>query len=586
MYRHIIGSSLLALSLVACTTAPITTRSPAFAAVVVPDWNGFVDRYIENHLIAHPAEAVTFGRHEFDGALPNWSREGIANEITRLRALRVEAEGFAPSGLRDAQRLQRDYLIAHIDSLLFWRDTADAPMRNPAFYFDWMTDSLDPAPYVTGTYAQAPTRLKAVNVYLRNIPRAAAQIRENLGSGAMPPTFIEYGINGFGGLADFYRDELPKAFVDVKDPELLAEFNAARAPAIDAMHGLREWLTAQRANATGDFALGAERFKKMLFANERVDTDVAELKAVGRADLARNLAALKGACAGYAPKKTLKACVAQMNSKKPKNGPVQAARDQLGGLKTFILEKDLVSIPSDEVALVNESPTYARWNAAYINVPGAYESGQPAVYYISPPNPSWSAAAQRDYVPGESNLLFTSVHEIWPGHFLNALHAKQSESNFGRLFVGYAFNEGWAHYAEEMMLDAGLGNGNPEVHIGQLSNALLRNVRYLAAIGMHTEGMSVDEAQKLFMEAGLQDEGTARQQAARGTYDPAYLNYTMGKLMIMQLRDDWTRERGGRKAWKAFHDAFLSYGGPPIPLVRAQMLGGAADTRLWRAPTQ
>lgn len=522
----------------------------------------------------------------FFGALPDWSRQGIANEAARLHALRAEAAGFETAALSDAQRFQREYLLSHIDALLFWRETAEAPFRNPAFYFDWKSDSLDPAPYVTLAYAPPAERLKAVTVYLRNIPRAAGQIRANLGSAPLPPTFIEYGINSFGGLSDFYRDELPKAFAEVHDAALLAEFDAARAPAITAMHGLREWLTTQRTNSTGNFALGAGRFQQMLQATERVDIDVAELKATGRAELARNLASLKRACDAYARNASLKACVAKMNSKKPKGGPVQAAREQLGGLKAFLLQKDLVSIPSDDVALVNESPSYARWNFAYINIPGPYERGQPAVYYISPADPSWSASAQRDYEPGESNLLFTSAHEVWPGHFLNFLHAKQSDFKFGRLFVGYAFSEGWAHYTEEMMWDAGLGEGNPEVHIGQLSNALLRNVRYLAAIGLHTEGMSLDEAQKLFIEAGLQDEGTARQQAARGTFDPAYLNYTLGKLMIMQLREDWTRERGGRESWKAFHDAFLSYGGPPIPLVRAQMLGGAAEARLWRASAE
>ena len=586
MRLHRLAVALLALSLFACSTTPIATDAAAPAAVVAPDWNGFVDRYIENHLAAHPAHAVVQGRHEFDGALPDWSREGIANETARLRALRAEAAGFGTATLSDAQRFQREYLLSHIDGLLFWRETAEAPFRNPAFYFDWTSDSLDPAPYVTLAYAPPAERLKAVTVYLRNIPRAAGQIRANLGSAPLPPTFIEYGINGFGGLADFYRHELPKAFAEVQDAALLAEFDVARAPAITAMHGLREWLTTQRTDASGNFALGAERFQQMLHATERVDTDLAELKAAGHAELARNLASLKRACDVYARNASLKACVAKMNSKKPKGGPVQAAREQLGGLKTFLLQKDLVSIPSDDVALVNESPSYARWNFAYINIPGPYERGQPAVYYISPADPSWSASAQRDYEPGESNLLFTSAHEVWPGHFLNFLHAKQSEFKFGRLFVGYAFSEGWAHYTEEMMWDAGLGEGNPEVHIGQLSNALLRNVRYLAAIGLHTEGMSLDEAQKLFIEAGLQDEGTARQQAARGTFDPAYLNYTLGKLMIMQLREDWTRERGDREAWKGFHDTFLSYGGPPIPLVRAQMLGGAAEARLWRASAE
>jgi uncharacterized protein (DUF885 family) len=173
--------------------------------------------------------------------------------------------------------------------------------------------------------------------------------------------------------------------------------------------------------------------------------------------------------------------------------------------------------------------------------------------------------------------MFTSVHEVWPGHFLNFLHAKQSPWIFGRVFVGYAFAEGWAHYTEEMMWETGLGEGDAEIHIGQLSNALLRDCRFLSAIGLHTGGMSVAASERLFKDSCFQDEGTARQQASRGTYDPAYLNYTMGKLLIRQLRDDWARERGGRAAWKAFHDHFLSYGGPTIPLVRGQMMGGEVD---------
>ena len=166
--------------------------------------------------------------------------------------------------------------------------------------------------------------------------------------------------------------------------------------------------------------------------------------------------------------------------------------------------------------------------------------------------------------------MFTSVHEVWPGHFLNFLHSNRAESIFGKLFVGYAFAEGWAHYTEEMMWDARLGEGDLETHIGQLSNALLRNCRYLSAIGLHTKGMTVADSEKLFKEQCYQDEGNARQQAARGTYDPLYLNYTMGKLMIRKLREDWTK--GDRTKWKAFHDEFLSYGGPPIPMVRAAMM--------------
>jgi uncharacterized protein (DUF885 family) len=162
---------------------------------------------------------------------------------------------------------------------------------------------------------------------------------------------------------------------------------------------------------------------------------------------------------------------------------------------------------------------------------------------------------------------------VWPGHFLQFLHANRTENNVGRYFDTYTFVEGWAHYTEQMMLDAGLGAGDPEYRIGQLLNALLRNVRYLSAIGLHAEGMTVEESQALFEEKAFQDFGNATQQAFRGTYDPGYLNYTLGKLMINKLRDDWTAGRGGREAWGRFHDRFLSYGSPPIPLLRRHMLG-------------
>jgi hypothetical protein len=242
-------------------------------------------------------------------------------------------------------------------------------------------------------------------------------------------------------------------------------------------------------------------------------------------------------------------------------------------LRTFVETKDLVTVPGTEQAEVEESPPHTRWNFAYIDIPGPYEHELPSVYYIAPPDPSWSREEQLDYVPGEADLLFTSVHEVWPGHFLQFLHANRSASTFGRVFVGYAFAEGWAHYSEEMMWEAGLGGGSPETHVGQLLNALLRNARYLSAIGLHTGAMTVEESERLFRERAFQDGGTARQQAARGTFDPGYLNYTLGKLMILELRQQWTATRGGRKAWKDFHDAVLGYGGPPIPLVRADMLG-------------
>ena len=229
--------------------------------------------------------------------------------------------------------------------------------------------------------------------------------------------------------------------------------------------------------------------------------------------------------------------------------------------------------------MVKQAPPYNSQNGAYIDPSPPFEKNMPAFYNIAAPDPKWSKQKQHDYIPDKGSLLFTSVHEVWPGHFLQFLHSNRSESMFGKVYVGYAFAEGWAHYTEEMMWDEGLGNGDPATHIGQLTEATLRNVRFLSAIGMHTKGMTLAQSKKMFMEEGYQVEGAAEQQAARGAYDPAYLNYTMGKLMIRKLRDDWCAKKGAKPddktCWKDFHDAFLAYGGPPIPLVRGAMMGEA-----------
>ncbi len=536
------------------------------------EWAAFRDGFIEDFFKAHPTVAVNAGRHEFDGQLPDWSAEGIAAEIKRLHAARDGA--VALEGLSDEQRFERDYLVSRIDRDLFWLETAEAPFRNPTFYLDWMLDGLDPSVYLTREYAPLEQRMRAYTAYARAIPRAASQIKANLRL-PLPQTYVERGISAFGGFADFYEKELPQVFAAVKDEALQKELADANKAATAAMRDLAKWLEGDRKNATQGYALGKEKFAQMLQMTERVDTPLAELETVGRADMKRNQEALKQACAQYAPGKNIEACIAKARGDKPEGGPVQGAREQLKGLKQFLIDKQVVTIPSEEEALVNEAPPYNRANFAYIDVPGPFEKGLPAVYYISPPDPSWPKEVQRDYLPGRADLLFTSVHEVWPGHFLQFLHSNRSNSTFGKLFVGYAFAEGWAHYGEEMMWEMGLGDGNPETHIGQLSNALLRNARFLSAIGLHTGGMSVTQSERLFHEDAYQDVGSAKQQAARGTYDPAYINYTMGKLMIRKLRSDWTAERGGQKAWREFHDKFLTYGGPPIPMVRAAMLGKA-----------
>ena len=535
------------------------------------DWAGFRDRFINRLFELDPAYAVYQGKHEFDGQLPDWSAAGLTRQADFLRETISAAKAIDAKTLNPQDAFERDYLVKVAEGRLFWLEDADLPHRNPAYY---VGAGLDPNVYIARPYGTKAQRMKAMIAFFDNIPAAAANIRANLKT-PLPQSFVTYGEKAFGGFAEFYAGDARKAFADVADPALQQTFAASSAKAAKAMADLAAWVSGQRAQAGSDFALGKERFQRMLAATEAVDLPVEALLKLGEDNLKANQAALAEACAQFAPGQSIPACIARMNANKPEGGPVATARRQIPTLRAFVTEQDLVTIPGTEQALVEESPPYNRQNSAYIDPPGPFDKGIPSVYYISPPDPSWTPTVQAAFIPGKADLLFTSVHEVMPGHFLQFLHANRAASPIGRLFVGYAFAEGWAHYTEQMMWEAGLNKGDAETHIGQLGNALLRNCRFIAAIKLHAFGANQADMEKMFQDQCYQDEGTAKQQAARGTYDPAYLNYTLGKLMILKLREDWTAKHGGRQAWKAFHDAFLGYGGPPIPLVRRAMLGEA-----------
>jgi uncharacterized protein (DUF885 family) len=558
--------ALVSFGLASCgreAPRPAASQQPGAPAT----WSQFVDGYLEQYFELHPTFAVMAGRHEFDGRLPDWSADGIKNLISKLEGTRVAALEFGDQSLSIEQRFQRDYLVATLDEELFWVRDAEQPFTNPAFYFD---NGIDPSTYVTVPYAPVDERARAFIKYAQAVPDAAAQIRANLRT-PMPSTFIEFAIAGFAGLADFYRNDVPQAFAEVTDAQIRSDLTSAIEPAAKAMDELAAWLESERPRASDTFALGPEKFAAMLQMTERVTTPLEKLREVGQRDLDRNLAALASACKRFAPG-SIQSCVAKVAAQKPADGPVAEAQRQLPSLRQFVIDHELVSIPGTEEALVNEAPAYKSQNSAYIEIPGPYEKNLPSVYYIAPPDPKWTKEEQAAYIPGTADLLFTSVHEVWPGHFLQFLHSNRSSWRYGQLFVGYAFAEGWAHYTEELMIEAGLAKDDPAAHVGQLLNALLRNVRFMCAIGLHTQGMTVAQCERLFREKAYQDPGNARQQAARGTYDPAYLNYTLGKLMIMKLRADWQAARGERATLKKFHDELLSYGGPPIPLLRQQML--------------
>src|SRR5262245_4017549 len=478
--RNILVFMALVLALGACAEKPKAVPPPP------QEWPAFVQQFADDWMAAHPMMAFAAGRKEFAGRFPDWSAQGIAAEIARLKSVAAQARTFADASLTDAERFERDYVLAVVERNLFWLEQAEWPQRNPEFYFDWSLDFLSPDPYLTKPYAPLDQRLGDFTRWLSNVPTATAQIRANLRT-PMPRTWIDEGVANFGGMVPFLRDDAPGVFAEVKDEGLRKDYEEANQKAIAAFQALADWLGAQRPTQTEAFAIGATLFTTMLRRTEGVRVPIDRLIAAGEADLERNLEALDAACNEYAPLDDRASCVAKMKANRPQGGAVEGARRQLDLLRSFLVDRKLASIPSDDPIRVDQAPPYQATNFAYINTTGPFDTGMPSTYYIAPPDPSWSKAEQNAYTPGVAELMATSVHEVWPGHFLHALHSNRADSLIGRLFISYAFGEGWAHYTEEMMWEAGLDGGLPggrvEYRVGQVNQALYRNVRFLCAIG-------------------------------------------------------------------------------------------------------
>ena len=533
-------------------------------------WADFVATVIDDYYRQNPESASDAGLHQYDGQMSDMSAAGLAASADWIDAVIAEAATY--TDLEDIEAFERDYLSTSLSGRLFWLRDSDFPTSNPLFYINAIGISV----FVDREYAPLDQRMQAYTQYMQQLPGMLKQMQANL-QPPLPAPYVEMGYRILSGLIEYLSTTVPEIFSPVDDEQLQRQFKAANDAAIESVQQSAVWLDGLKATATSDYALGEERFLKMLRTGQGVDVTLADLKAAGQRNLDSNLQMLHEACAEFAPGESTTDCTAKAQAKKPPEGAVGGAQRQLPMLKKFVLDNDIASIPGTEDALVDEAPPHRRFNFAYISIPGPFEKGLPSTYYIAPPDPEWSEEDQLAYIQGETNLLAVSVHEVWPGHFLQYLHSNRTENNVGRHFGTYTFSEGWAHYTEQMMVDAGLGDGDPEVRIGQLLNALKRNVRYMSAIGLHTEGMTVEESQAMFEEKAFMDFGNSTQQAYRGTYDPGYLNYTLGKLMINKLRDDWTTGKGGREAWGKFHDQFLSYGQPPIPLIREQMLGDDYD---------
>jgi uncharacterized protein (DUF885 family) len=572
---------LLALLALSCGGGGGGASKPApsgkAGAPAPADFARSADRFFQRYLELSPTEAASLGFHKYDGKLPDVSGKALAERVAWLEEQRALFEKIPAAGLGGQAAIEREVILAQIRGDLFDLDVARWPMVNPMYY----VEALELTDYISRDYAPLAERARGVIGIARGARSYLQAAQANLPE-AIPRTWIETALLQVNGMIDFAYKDVVEALAPLDDRKLSTEVGEALMAYSAALTGYRDFLTARLAKATDDYALGAERFSRMLADKEGVKVDLGRLEQLGAADLERNLASMEKVARQIDPKRPVAQVVKKVQEDKPAAGKVLSeATAQATRMRKLLVDKSVVTIPSEDVAEVRPSPPFMRWNFAFLSSPGVFEEkALPAFYYISPPDPKWPKKEQRAYIPPRGDLLYTTIHEVWPGHFLHYLHQKQNRSRILRSFCSYSMAEGWAHYTEEMMHELGAGGGDPALAVGQLTDALLRNVRYMSAIGLHTKGMKVEASVAMFEEKAFAEKPTARQQASRGTFDPGYLNYTLGKLMIRKLHDDWKAKAGSEYSLKAFHDQFLSHGCAPVPVIRRSMLGADAGPPL------
>lgn len=519
----------------------------------------------------YPSMASQLGLHDYDGRLPSISTAAIAKRTSELRQglaslESIDTTALSVKGYYD-HRILTGALRKEILELteLRWHETN--PME--------MLWHIDLSGYIQRDYAPLEQRVESLTLALTASPGFLAELKSVM-SGRLASPVLEASIEAFDGIASFYDRDLADATGGLTDEGLRGRFEAARASATAAAREFVEHLKALRPYADAGFAIGKDRFAALLKHGEMVDMPPERLLKIGEDDLRRNRARFTEIAAGIGTDKTPAEVMSVIAADHPDaDALIRETRDMLEDIRQYLIDKDIVTVPSEVRCRTAPTPSFMRWAFAALDFPGPYEQkATETYYYVTPVEERWSDAEKEQWLTSfnYATLRAVSVHEAYPGHYVHYLHTRNADSMISRVFGAYSFWEGWAHYAEEMMVEEGYLS-EPRNALGQLMEALLRDCRLICSIKMHTQGMTVNEATRFFMDNAYLEELPARKEAARGAFDPMYLNYTLGKLMILKLREDYRSAKGDAYSLKGFHDEFLSYGAPPIPLAREMMLG-------------
>jgi hypothetical protein len=515
------------------------------------------DRILDEWLQDEPALGRAVGLHEFDGRVADNSAAAIARRTERLRRALAEVDALEAASLTPDESLDRALLRGELRLALFRLIDVDEPRTRPVFYRElFEVDS-----YVNRNYAPLEERARRLLAHERAALGRAGDVLKNLKSPMSKPV-VETAVKIYKGYAEYLRGDVAKLIGGAGDAafrESFSKTNEELAREADRIASHLEKIELPKGDES--HVLGPERFKKLLSAQEGLDIPLEEFRRMGEADLAGN----KKEFAALRPK------IKRIG--RPKASELLAEATRLTeGSRRFVIDRKIVTMPSDDRATVQETPPYMRWNSAFLDMPGPFDTAKDSFYYITMPDPTWSAKEQEEYVMTNGILLATTVHEVYPGHFLQGHWVRRAPTRVQKVLSSYSFVEGWAHYTEQMMIEEGFGAENPENRLGQLSDALLRNCRMVVAVGVHAQGMTLAQAEKRFSTDCFQDKATARQQAARATFDPGYFAYTLGKIQILELRADAKKKLGDEFSLQRFHDVLLSHGSPPVPLIRERVL--------------
>ncbi|MEO6695667.1 MAG: DUF885 domain-containing protein [Ignavibacteria bacterium] len=550
------------------------------------EFEKLAEDFLNEYLAWRPQQGTNLGLHQYDGKVTDFSGSSVLTEIQRLENYNTRLNLTDPNSLSQKNYFDYKLLQNAIGKELFNFEGRNSFFRNPMTY----AGAIDVNIYIARDFAPIEDRIRSIIAIEKEAPLIYANARTLLSDDVIPKTFVTTAISIAKGTADFLEKDLLIALKDVKNKSLMKEFNEANKIAIKEINDYAEFLEKEKLpGADNSFNLGRERYLKMLKVNEMIDYTPEKILEIGMENLKREQMLFEETARLINPnKKAIDVFKDIQNDHPTAEGLIPDTRKNLEAIRQFLIDKNIVTIPTEVRALVKETPQYARATSfASMDTPGAFEKSTQAYYYVTPVEDSWTDKQKDEWLTAFNYYTtdIVSIHEAYPGHYIQFLHVKASPaSKLKKIFGSYAFSEGWAHYTEQMMIDEGFAQDKDPLtaakyHLAQLDESLLRYCRLCVSVKMHCEGMTVDEATQFFKDNCYYEEQPARSEAIRGTYDPGYLFYTLGKLMLFKLREDYKRQEGADYSLRKFHDLVLYYGSPPVPLLREIIL---QDKFIWK----